>query len=160
VSQQQPPKPSRLPLYFVGGILLLFTLGFAVAFVLLSESSEGTVATTLTPDTYMDIVTPLLANAEAARGAALVEHYACVGCHRAGAEATAHIAPPFVGLAERAANRRPPLSAEAYIYESILYPAAYHVGDYTPVMPQNYGRLISESELGDIIAFLLSPGAH
>ena len=133
-------KSSRLPLYFVVGILVVFTLVFAVAFVLLSETSEGSVVTTPMADSYMDIVTPLLADADAARGAALVEHYACVGCHRAGAEATAHIAPPFAGLAERAAERRPPLTAEAYIYESILYPAAYHVEDYTPVMPQNYGR--------------------
>lgn len=161
MSQPRPsPKSSRLPLYFVAGILALFTLVFAVAFVLLSETSEGTVATTLTPDTYMDIVTPLLANADSARGATLVEHYACVGCHRAGAEATAHIAPPFVGLAERTVERRSPLTTEAYIYESILYPAAYHVEDYSPVMPQNYGRLISDQDLGDIIAFLLSPEAH
>jgi hypothetical protein len=58
-------------------------------------------------------------------------------------------------LGERAATRREPLTAAAYIYESILYPAAHVVADYPNVMPQNFPQRLSNKELGDLIAYLL-----
>jgi mono/diheme cytochrome c family protein len=65
-----------------------------------------------------------------------------------------------VGIAERAAARRPPLAAAAYIYESITHPTAYIVEGFSGAMPQNYPERLSERELGDIIAYLLTPDAH
>ncbi|MBC8099359.1 MAG: hypothetical protein H7Y11_07945, partial [Armatimonadetes bacterium] len=56
---------------------------------------------------------------------------------------------------QRTATRRPPLTAEAYLYESILYPTAYEVEGYTGQMPRTYGEL-SDRDLGDIIAYLLT----
>lgn len=155
--QSQDRRTSRLPVYFVIGLLIVFSLVFVIAFVTLSESSEGEAVQTPQADSYLDAVTPLLVDADPQRGAELVEHHACVGCHRSGA---ANIAPPFVGIAERVAERRPPLSAEAYLYESIEYPTAYVVEGYSASMPQNYGRILSERDLGDIIAYLLSPEAQ
>jgi hypothetical protein len=49
------------------------------------------------------------------------------------------------------------MSAEDYIYESIMDPSAYLVEGYPDnVMLKNYGELISTDELADLVAFLLA----
>ena len=96
-------------------------------------------------------------DADPTNGASLIEQYECVACHRI---AVNNIAPKFVDIAERAATRRPPLTAAAYIYESIVHPAAFVVDGYNTVMPQNFRDRLSDRELGDIIAYLLTPDAH
>jgi cytochrome c551/c552 len=131
------------------------------AFALTTETELVVVPTAvsqLTADTYMDRVSSLLEGADATRGAALVEQFGCTACHREGA--VNKIAPPFEGIAARAATRRPPLTAEAYIYESIINPVAYVVEGYNPAMPQNFAQQLSDLQLGDIITYLLTPNAH
>jgi cytochrome c oxidase subunit 2 len=145
----------------VVGLLLLVTLLFVVAFVL--ETSRETAPTPeplteLTAESYLDIVNPLLAEGDAADGAQLVEQYGCIACHRLAGNA--HIAPLFEGIADRAGTRRPPLSAEAYIYESITHPAAFVVESYAAAMPQDFAIRLTPDELGDIIAYLLTPDAR
>jgi len=54
-----------------------------------------------------------------------------------------------------AAERRPPLTASAYIYESIAYPSVYIVPGYPNSMIGNYLDRLSEDEFGDILAYLL-----
>jgi hypothetical protein len=46
-----------------------------------------------------------------------------------------------------------------YIHESMVYPTAYVVAGYNPVMPQDFRERLSDRELGDIIAYLLSSDA-
>jgi hypothetical protein len=65
-----------------------------------------------------------------------------------------------VGIAARAATRRPPLSAAEYVYESITTPTAYVVEGFQPAMPPNYPERLTDQELGDIIAYLLSGDAE
>ncbi len=152
---------ARWPVYLVIGLFILVTVIFIGALVLTTESelvSAPTPVTQLTSDTYMDKVTALLQTADASRGAALVEQFGCTACHREGA--VNKIAPAYDGIAERAATRRPPLTAAAYIYESIVNPLAYVVEGYNPAMPQNFAQQLSDQQLGDIIAYLLTPTAH
>lgn len=161
--EQQTQRAARWPLYLVLLLLVAFTAIFLIEFVGASiqppESEELNVAADeLTSDSYMDVVSTLLVDAESQEGAALVERYECVACHRYGA--ANDIAPSFEMIAERASTRRPPLTAEAYLYESIIHPEIYIVEGYVGSMPQNYPQRISEDELGHIIAFLLSPEAH
>jgi hypothetical protein len=59
-----------------------------------------------------------------------------------------------------AAERRPSLTAAAYVYESIIYPGAFIVDDYYNNMPRIYHDQIPDDELGDIIAYLLTPKAE
>jgi cytochrome c551/c552 len=106
----------------------------------------------------MDKVTALLQNTNPENGASLIEQYGCVACHRLGV--ASKVAPSFEGIAERAAARHPPLSAAAYIYESIINPTAYVVDGFQPAMPQNFSERLTDRELGDIIAYLLTPTAH
>jgi len=87
-------------------------------------------------------------------GEALLETYQCSICHIQGA---GRVAPSFVGIGERAARRRPPLSAAQYLYESIVSPGAYLVDGFTNAMPANFARRLTKAEIGHIIAYLLSP---
>jgi cytochrome c len=124
-----------------------------------TQNAQPEVTPELNGSTYMEKVSALLNGADPARGASLVEQYGCVACHRQGA--ANKMAPAFVGIAERAATRRPPLTAAAYIYESITNPAAFIApGQYNAAMPENFRERLSDRELGDIIAFLLTPDAH
>lgn len=152
---------ARWPVLVALALLILITVIFIIEFVVSTQSdmaAKEAVPDTLTDNTYMDKVSALLNNANPENGATLVEKYNCVACHREGA--ANHIAPAFDGVAQRAAIRRPPLSAPAYLFEAITHPAAYVVEDFAPAMPQNFSELLSDQELGDIIAYLLTPNAH
>ncbi len=107
---------------------------------------------------YRERVAGLLANADPANAEAAIQKYGCPACHRQGA--ANGIAPAWVGVAERAATRRPPMPAEAYLYESIIHPEAYLVDGYPNSMVPNFGSRISDQELGDILAYLLTPDAQ
>lgn len=135
-------------LLFVGitGVFLIEALSYVTADTSGIEEPSATA--------YVARVEPLLVSADPARGEALIQQYECYACHIIGADN--HLAPGFAGLGERAAERRPPLTAEAYLYEAILYPAVHEVEGYGGNMPQDYERRLSDDELGDIIAYLLT----
>jgi mono/diheme cytochrome c family protein len=152
-----PPKRSSslLPIYLVLIFAVILVAVFAIQFAQLS-APEGGAELVLTPSSasYMEFVTPLLASANPARGADLLRTHGCVACHIAGANN--NLAPSFEGLGTRAALTRPPLTAAAYIYESIVHPSAYEVEGYSSQMPRLYGTQISARDLGDLIAYLLT----
>ena len=137
------------------GFLIVFTVIFIYAFTNLQPST--TAPATLTADSYQERVTALLANAHPEDAEAAIEKYGCVACHRVGA--ANGVAPSWEGIAARAATRNPPLTAAAYIYQSITDPGAYLVAGYPDVMPKDFAQRISDQELGDIIAYLLTPDA-
>ncbi len=154
-------KTSRWPVIVVITFLVVFSVVFVIALALTTESEmavDPIDASQLNADSYLEQVSPLLKDADATQGATLVEKYGCIACHRG--EAVLKIAPPFEGIAEHAITRRPPLTAAAYIYEAITNPTAYVIPEYNPVMPVNYAEQLSERELGDIIAYLLTADAH
>lgn len=161
---------TMLPVYIALLILIIFVVLFLISFIRLSEDEGGVSDNDLTADTYMDIVTLLLERANPENAPALLAHYACTGCHRDGG-----IAPEFSNLMDVAGERHPPLSAPAYIYESIIYPQAYTVEGIDTIMPHLFapprvenGELVfsagdSEADvqdLADIIAYLLSGDAE
>ncbi len=91
--------------------------------------------------------------AEAAIGERLVTKTDCANCHLTGGGSAA---PLFDGLASLAGARRPPLSAEQYLYEAIIFPAAHLVEGYANAMPNNYGERYSLVDLSHMIAYLLT----
>jgi mono/diheme cytochrome c family protein len=144
------------PVYVVIAMIVVFSAIFVIEMLELSKGSGGADDDDLTAETYRDIVEPLLAGADASRGLELVSQYGCVACHMAQSEGR-HLAPPFENVAEVAPIRREPLTAAAYVYESIIYPGAFTVEGYDGVnMPRIYDSTIPEADLGDIIAYLLS----
>jgi cytochrome c2 len=91
----------------------------------------------------------------------------CASCHNLEFDDQESIsAPGFKGLADRAATRVPGQSAEEYLRESIVDPGAYIVqgsveGDWqghsgSRGMPTNYGETLSEQDINDLIAFMLT----
>ncbi|MBX3065885.1 MAG: hypothetical protein U0528_13870 [Anaerolineae bacterium] len=85
-------------------------------------------------------------------GASIVQSYGCAGCHLS----DNGVAPSFVGLKDRAANRRPGYSAEAYVLESIINPNAYIVEGYPAgVMPQDFSTRLKTEELYAVVKWVL-----
>ena len=66
-------------------------------------------------------------------------------------------APTWQGISGRAGDRVPGLSAEEYLRESILDPAAYIVEGYlADSMAKGYRFLLSEEDIDGLVAFLLT----
>jgi cytochrome c551/c552 len=142
--------PVYLALAFLGAILLFFLYEMVTFDPRVVSEAEATAQA----DNYAARVAALLEGANPDNAPALIEQYACGSCHIEGA--VRNIAPAFEGVADRAATRKPPLTAAEYLYESIMHPAAYTVEGYPNVMPQNYPDRLSDRELGDLLAYLLT----
>jgi len=89
----------------------------------------------------------------------------CTSCHSVDESQTRLVGPGLWGLYERADERAEAAGdadAVTYVYESIIAPAAYHVEAEPPypenLMPQNYGEVLTEEELDDVIAYILTLG--
>lgn len=150
------PASKGWVLYVVIAMLVVTAALFVIAMA--ETSSRSATGEMVSHDSYRERVNQLLANANPERGAELVVTLGCTACHREGA--VNHVAPPFEGIAERAAQRRPPMPADAYIYESIAFPSAYLVEGFANAMVQNYENIVSDQDLGDMIAYLLTPDAR
>lgn len=80
----------------------------------------------------------------------------CVTCHSVDAMKIL-VGPPLAGLSTKAADREPGKSAEEYLRESIITPDTYLVDGFVAgIMYQNYGKDLSEQEINDLVAYLLS----
>ncbi len=84
----------------------------------------------------------------------------CSECHSLdGSELTipAFTAPSWQGISGRAGDRVPGLSAEEYLRESIVDPAAYIVDGYlADAMPKGFKILLSEEDIDGLVAFFLT----
>ncbi len=96
------------------------------------------------------------------KGSALViqqilgEGPGCTTCHLFD-DGPIKVGPSLVGVAIRAQTRVENLSAEEYINQSILEPNAYVVvGFPSSVMYQKYSEQISDEELANIVAYLMT----
>lgn len=160
MSNSKPAKPSsRAVVIITIGIFVVFGALFLLEFIRISGKQNDIPEATLSAESYLTELEPLLANADAARGEELVNtKYECHACHIAGA---GNVAPAFTGIGERAATRRPPLTAVAYLYESIINPHVFlapkdETTTYQKSMPADYAQRIPSQDLGDIIAYLLT----
>lgn len=64
--------------------------------------------------------------------------------------------PGLEGYAGHAEDRVDDEDAEEYTYYAILRPSRYVVSGYSNVMPSNYEEKLSDQDLADLIAFLLT----
>ncbi len=88
----------------------------------------------------------------------------CASCHSVDESQVRLVGPPMWVLyarEERVEETRPP-HIIAYTERSIVMPQAYIVPADPPypenLMPQNYGELLNEEELRDVVAYLMSLG--
>jgi mono/diheme cytochrome c family protein len=80
----------------------------------------------------------------------------CVTCHSLEPGKTL-VGPSHAGLATKAATAVEGVSAEDYLRESIVTPDAHVTEGFTPgVMYQNYGKDLTEQEIDDLVAYLMT----
>jgi len=67
------------------------------------------------------------------------------------------VGPSWYNVGDHAVTRVPGQSPGFYLYNSILLPNEYLNETYPAnVMPMNYGEIIPQEDLADIVAYLLS----
>ncbi|GAB4476834.1 MAG: hypothetical protein Kow00124_19400 [Anaerolineae bacterium] len=78
----------------------------------------------------------------------------CASCHTL--NGTDLVGPTMQGIGTIAGERVSGQSAEEYLRESIVNPSRYVVEGYDDIMNKDYGTRLSEQEIADLIAFLLT----
>lgn len=80
----------------------------------------------------------------------------CRICHSLTKDETI-IGPSFYGIADRAGERVPGMTAEEYLRQSIIEPNAFVVPGYpSGQMIQNFGTILTDEQINDLIAFLMT----
>ena len=80
----------------------------------------------------------------------------CITCHSL-ESGKVLIGPSHAGLATKAETAIPGMSAQDYLKESIIEPDAHIVDGFSAgIMYQNYAKDLKESEINDLVAFLLT----
>lgn len=89
-------------------------------------------------------------------GELLFSQYTCNACHDAFGD-TVFVGPSLAGVGERAEVRSDDLSAYAYLYQSIVAPNSHVVEGFVPnLMPPIFGHILTQTQINDLIAYLLS----
>jgi cytochrome c551/c552 len=78
----------------------------------------------------------------------------CISCHSL--DGSILVGPSLQGISERAAERMDGVEAEDYLHQSIISPSAYIVDGYSDAMYKFYGEKLTEKQITDLIAFLLT----
>ncbi len=151
VQGERNPRQSHKIL--IAAIAVFVTAAFVLILALEISDTSSPATGAADSGAYAEALAAALAGADAASGERLIAENDCASCHLTGGGQTA---PLFDGLASVAGARRPPLSAEQYLYEAIVLPAAHLVAGYANAMPNNYGERFSLTDIGHMIAHLLS----
>lgn len=111
-----------------------------------------------------DPVSVLVSLADPARGQELFNTtfdtasgpYMCGTCHIIDSE-TVLIGPGLYNIVNRAQTRVPDQSPAQYIFNSIKHPNDYVVEGFVPgIMPANYEQILSDDDIYNIVAYLLT----
>lgn len=85
----------------------------------------------------------------------------CTSCHGLGTRApnliTDHAGQGPIGA--RCGNRKPGMDCKAYLYESLVKPAAYLVPGFEPIMP-DMSKQLTPDQLWALVAYLQSQGGE
>lgn len=66
------------------------------------------------------------------------------------------VGPNLKGVATRAAERVEGVSAEEYLYDSIVDPGSYVVDGFTNAMFPKFADVLTDEQLDDVVAYLLT----
>jgi precorrin-6B methylase 1 len=69
---------------------------------------------------------------------------------------TANIGPDLTTIGTVGGTRKPGMAAEAYIRESLQSPSTFIVPGQAPIMPPDIAKTLSQADLDDMVAYLLS----
>ena len=87
---------------------------------------------------------------------ALVQQFGCSSCHETEPDSEQTTGPSLKQVGSVAASRRPGMSADEYIRESILDPYAYELPGYEGFHTRRWDRPPSRADLDALVAYLLS----
>jgi cytochrome c551/c552 len=105
-------------------------------------------------------IAALLPTADPVRGSELALQNGCSACHSLD-EGVKVVGPSWYDLGNHAATRVAGESAPLYLYNSIVLPNQYILeGFLANLMPQTYADQLSEQEMADLIAYLLTLRAN
>lgn len=99
------------------------------------------------------VVDVLALTGDPVSGEALYTAKGCMACHSL--DGSSLVGPSYVGLGDRAGTTIEGLSAEEYVYQSIIKPCDFVVDGFTCVMPQNYEEQLTPQEIVDLMAYAL-----
>ena len=150
--ESETPKRNQRKLILLVALLVIAAAAVVIA-ITLNASQSPADGQTADSSAYADELAEAMANADADNGAALINEFECFTCHVLG---DGSLSPFFDGIGLYAAERRPPLNAEQYLYEAIVYPSAHILEDYSDSMPSDYGERATAGQIGDMIAYLLT----
>ncbi len=108
---------------------------------------------------YEGWVPPTAAVVEGApedRGRVIFLDAGCQGCHAVEGISTGIVGPDLTHIATVAGTRIEGTSAEDYLRESLLSPGAFLTEGYGDFMPATFGDSLSDQQLEDLLAFLLT----
>ncbi|RPI99975.1 MAG: cytochrome c [Chloroflexi bacterium] len=114
-----------------------------------TEEAEAGSAEEESPQATEDVAASF--DGDAAAGEALFA-VSCAGCH--GEDDGA--GPALTGMGERAEAQVEGMTAVEYIHESIVDPSAHVVEGFADIMPKNYEEQLSDEEINNVIAFILT----
>lgn len=104
--------------------------------------------------TNSQVMTATIKVGDANRGRDLFNTNACHACHSLNAGEN-KVGPALYGIWQRATTRKPGLSAQEYLRESIVEPNAFVVPNFNAgIMPATFGKQLSEQDIADLIAFM------
>jgi cytochrome c2 len=149
------PRSAGIVILFALLIVLLSVFGSVTALVNIPslQLTRTPHASAGTPTFTVGLAEAVQQQGDPQRGEQLFTSMACAACHLQ----ENGTAPNIDGISQRAVTRREGYSSEAYLYESITNPNAYIVTDYQAgVMPQNFATRLSQQDLYDLIAWLLT----
>lgn len=162
--------PQRMPTWGqeYGGPLRTDQINSLVSFIMnwAPAYANGAQPTPVVVGVGTDI-TLELPTGDPANGKTLTESKGCVGCHISSAVGPAWLAsgdPNKEGVGTRAEHRfkdagytGKATSAEQYLFESIVQPNAHLVAPFQPsLMPGTFGNTLTEQDVADMIAYLLT----
>ncbi|MBI4201283.1 MAG: c-type cytochrome [Chloroflexi bacterium] len=78
----------------------------------------------------------------------------CGGCHTIDGVSVGAVGPNLTHIGTAASHRKPGLSAEEYIRESIEAPTVYVVEGFEPLMPPGLPGALGATNYGAIVAYL------
>lgn len=119
-------------------------------------SAFGSVVLVALTLTFWNSDTPSLTDAAALDGAGLFQAKGCANCHD-GPSSTARPggAPSLRRAADWAGGRRPGMTAEEYVAESITDPAAFVSPAYAGGVPWMPTLTVTQDEIDALVAYLL-----
>lgn len=80
---------------------------------------------------------------------------ACTNCHSL-QTGTLSLGPVMIGISERAGSRIADISAHDYLHQSIVQPDAFIVPGFRKMMPPTYSEQLTEQDIEDVIAYLMT----